>query len=151
MKMNVVNIHGGNVKNGIYIFWFEHSKGRKTNKNWNDYLFRLNRHGSPANLPKGQSSDRVEFANFYLKGFSGMKPMNFNLFHSIIFSVQQRSLLLFLLFWKHTDKRSMSHHVLFNFLWIIYVKGNQRQNQSFFQFLFWLQCSSCIFMENRSE
>ncbi|CAF1083384.1 unnamed protein product [Adineta steineri] len=29
------------------------------------------RHGSPANLPKGQSPDRIEFANFYLKGFSG--------------------------------------------------------------------------------
>ncbi len=28
------------------------------------------RHGSPANLPKGQSQERVEFANFYLKGFS---------------------------------------------------------------------------------
>ncbi|CAF4274887.1 unnamed protein product, partial [Rotaria sp. Silwood2] len=29
------------------------------------------RHGAPANLPKGQPPDRVEFANFYLKGFSG--------------------------------------------------------------------------------
>ncbi|CAF3715518.1 unnamed protein product [Adineta steineri] len=28
------------------------------------------RHGSPANLPKAQSAERVEFANFYLKGFS---------------------------------------------------------------------------------
>ncbi|UJR37907.1 hypothetical protein I4U23_030595 [Adineta vaga] len=28
------------------------------------------RHGSPANLPKGPSSERLEFANFYLKGFS---------------------------------------------------------------------------------
>ncbi|CAF1060914.1 unnamed protein product [Adineta ricciae] len=28
------------------------------------------RHGSPANLPKGSAADRVEFANFYLKGFS---------------------------------------------------------------------------------
>jgi hypothetical protein len=35
------------------------------------FSFRLFRHGAPANLPKGQSSDRVEFANFYLKGFSG--------------------------------------------------------------------------------
>ncbi|CAF0864105.1 unnamed protein product [Rotaria sp. Silwood1] len=29
------------------------------------------RHGAPANLPKGQPPDRIEFANFYLKGFSG--------------------------------------------------------------------------------
>jgi len=28
------------------------------------------RHGSPANLPKGQAQERVDFANFYLKGFS---------------------------------------------------------------------------------
>jgi hypothetical protein len=37
----------------------------------NDFLFLCIRHGSPANLPKGQSQERVEFANFYLKGFSG--------------------------------------------------------------------------------
>ncbi|CAF3526399.1 unnamed protein product [Rotaria sp. Silwood1] len=28
------------------------------------------RHGSPANLPKGQTHEKVEFANFYLKGYS---------------------------------------------------------------------------------
>ncbi|CAF4968880.1 unnamed protein product, partial [Rotaria magnacalcarata] len=28
------------------------------------------RHGSPANLPKGQSHEKVEFANFFLKGYS---------------------------------------------------------------------------------
>ncbi len=37
------------------------------------FVFLLIRHGSPANLPKGQSQERTEFANFYLKGFSGTK------------------------------------------------------------------------------
>lgn len=35
------------------------------------------RHGSPANLPKGQSPDKIEFANFYLKGYSGMNKPSF--------------------------------------------------------------------------
>jgi hypothetical protein len=34
-------------------------------------LFFSFRHGSPANLPKGQPPERVEFANYYLKAFSG--------------------------------------------------------------------------------
>lgn len=29
------------------------------------------RHGAPANLQKDPSADKVEFANYYLKGFSG--------------------------------------------------------------------------------
>ena len=33
------------------------------------------RHGSPANLPKGQTQERVDFANFFLKGFSGNSPL----------------------------------------------------------------------------
>ncbi len=39
----------------------------------NYFVFASIRHGSPANLPKGQSQERVDFANFYLKGFSGIK------------------------------------------------------------------------------
>ena len=67
-------IPGGNAKNGHYIFLFEHLKGRT------NYLLPCKkmmiaiyyyRHGSPANLTKGSSQEKIDFANYYLKGFSG--------------------------------------------------------------------------------
>ncbi len=59
-----------------------------------------------------------------------MKFIDFHYFSSyrISFFFFQRKLLpLFLLFWKYIDKKSMFHHVLFNFVLIIFVKGNQRK------------------------
>ncbi len=80
MKMIVAIIHGGNVKNGLYISSFEHSKGKTSTKRQFISYICLFRHGSPANLPKGQTSEKVEFANFYLKGFSGKTFAEFDLF-----------------------------------------------------------------------
>lgn len=74
--MNELKIHGGNAKNGRYIYSFEYSKSTSSQNDQvvekgSNILLILFRHGAPANLAKQPSAEKSEFANYYLKGFSG--------------------------------------------------------------------------------
>ena len=65
------NIPGGSVRNGHCTFSIERSKGSSSSSPSLVELRWAFRHGAPMNLPKQHSPEMLEFANYYLKGFSG--------------------------------------------------------------------------------